>query len=307
MSETTINTLSAVGTVTAIMQSASGFPMLRRVVQDKDSTGYPLAPSYLMVATATMIGLYAWFVVKRIDGLLVCNIVGVIFWWLNFFVLYSCMPRSQRKKRRMYGCGFPLLFLACIFLYLILYVWLPDKEDGTPAVASRDTIVAVIAQTFNISGFASPFKSIVVAVKELNVRRVPRMLCWVNLLNNLMWVGYGVMIADPWIYAPNVAGAFISSSQIAVLMYISRRLRQLRKSGVDVKTISAGAAGATAAVAPAPTTASSSTAAASAAAAVAPAVVAPAPGTEVKAAAEPEATATGAPTATAGTEAAQAV
>jgi solute carrier family 50 (sugar transporter) len=220
--ESAMLALSGVGTATAILQSLSGFPLLRRVIQSKDSTGYTRAPTYLMTGTALLIGLYSIFVVKRIDGLLVCNAAGVLFWSVNFAVLCAYTP--GRRAKALFALAWTTLVVLSILLYILLFVWL--SEDDVPA---RATIVAVIMQAFNISGFASPFRSLVVAVRELDTLRVPRMISVVNLLNSAVWIGYGILLGDGWIWVPNVVGVVIALSQLSVLAYI---VYEQRRRGV---------------------------------------------------------------------------
>jgi hypothetical protein len=252
--ETTLNALSAVGTVTAVLQSASGFPLLRRIVQDRDSTKFSALPVFTMTGATVLIGQYAIYVVKRIDGLLICNAIGAVFWICNA-VVFATFKKTQ-KQRLLFLALYLSLWAFCILLYLLLFTWLPEEQ-----VPERATIVAVIMQIFNLSGFASPFRSLYWAVAELNTRRVPLALTYINVVNSSVWIPYGILLGDPWIWAPNVAGLMIALLQLLVLAWIIWRKRQLGITGDGTLSGSgggkAGAAGgeadtSTAKVVPAP-------------------------------------------------------
>ena len=83
-------------------------------------------------------------------------------------------------------------------------------------------------QAFNISGFASPFISLYKALKTLDTTRVPLALSWVNVVNSTLWTAYGILLGDPWIWAPNIAGIAIATLQLIGLAYINYRLWTLK-------------------------------------------------------------------------------
>ena len=215
--DTALVTLSILGTITSVTQNASGFPLLRRVIEEKDSTKYSKIPLITMTGTTVLIGLYGWFVLRRLDGFIACNAIGAFFWLINYivFVIYS----PNRRSKLLLSLVYWLTVILSVLLYIILWFWIPDEVITQN---TRATIVAVIMQTFNISGFASPFRSLVYAIQELDTKRVPRMLSFVNLINSSLWTAYGYMLspADPWIYAPNIVGVIIAIIQIKVLIYI---------------------------------------------------------------------------------------
>ena len=213
--DTALVTLSILGTITSVTQNASGFPLLRRVIEEKDSTKYSKIPLITMTGTTVLIGLYGWFVLRRLDGFIACNAIGAFFWLINYivFVIYS----PNRRSKLLLSLVYWLTVILSVLLYIILWFWIPDEVITQN---TRATIVAVIMQTFNISGFASPFRSLVYAIQELDTKRVPRMLSFVNLINSSLWTAYGYMLspADPWIYAPNIVGVIIAIIQIKVLI-----------------------------------------------------------------------------------------
>jgi len=77
-------------------------------------------------------------------------------------------------------------------------------------------------QAANFSGFLSPVSSLLVAWRTKDTKRVPGMLSWVNLANSIIWVAYGVLLNDGWIWIPNVVGLVLSGAQVFVLLLLLR-------------------------------------------------------------------------------------
>ncbi len=163
-------------------------------------------------------GLYGVYVVRRAD-LIVCNAVATAFWFSNFAVVWWFTP--GRGARAALAAGYAAAVAFSILIYVVLWEVLP--ADAVPA---RATIVAAIMQVFNVSGFASPFRAIAVAVRELDTRRVPASLSYLNVVNSSLWTGYGVALGDGWIYVPNALGVGLAAAQLGVLAYIARERRR---------------------------------------------------------------------------------
>lgn len=234
--DTALVALSIVGTITSVTQNASGFPLLRRVIEEKDSTKYSKIPLITMTGTTILIGLYGWFVLRRLDGFIACNAIGAAFWFINYCVfIWYCPTRQQKITLSLVYWATVIL---SVLLYILLWFWIPEESITQ---STRATIVAVIMQTFNISGFASPFRSLVYAIQELDTKRVPRMLSFVNLINSALWTAYGYLLtpADPWIYAPNIVGVIIAIIQIKVLIYIeiAKKLEKKSSTKTSEKTL----------------------------------------------------------------------
>lgn len=141
-----LDVLSYLGTCTAIIQNASGFPLLRRIIQDKDCSKYTKLPMMTMTVVNCMVGLYGWFVIGRIDGVVICNAVGLAFWLINaaVYLKYTLTTRG----RLIFALSYLSLMAAAVLIYPLLWYWLDDETT----VNSRATVVAAIMQGFNISG-----------------------------------------------------------------------------------------------------------------------------------------------------------
>lgn len=210
--------LSMGGTVTAIVQNLSGFPLLRRIILEQSSSSFTRLPIWTMTITTLQIGLYGVFTLGWPDclQLALCNFLGALFWLVNVvvFIAYAGSPRERLELAAYYlaslvwGVGLPL------GLYL-------SPSTASLAPSTKQTILGVFMQAANFSGFLSPVSSLVVAWREKDVTRVPGMLSYVNLVNSTLWVAYGVLLGDGWIWIPNVVGLFLSGLQVAALAALS--------------------------------------------------------------------------------------
>jgi hypothetical protein len=188
-----------------------------------------------MTVTCIQIGLYGVFTLgwPNCLQLALCNGLGALFWLVNLSV-FVCFARSPRERAALAG-GYALALAWALGLPLGLYL-----GSGLPA-STQQTTLAVFMQAANFSGFLSPVASLRAAWRSGDVSRVPGLLSWVNLLNSGVWTAYGILLPDPWIWAPNVVGIVLSGAQVVVLL-----LLRARSIGESQKRL-AGAAAAAAA------------------------------------------------------------
>lgn len=208
--------LAIAGTVTAILQNLSGFPLLLKISKDPlGSHPYSPIPIYTMTITCIQIGLYGVFTQGWPDclQLALCNALGALFWLINLcaFVYYS-----KTGRERLVLVGIYTLTLAWA-LGLPLGLYLSPTTAGL-ALGTKQVILGVFMQAANFSGFLSPVAALLAAWKSKDSKRVPGLLSWVNVANSTLWVAYGVVLGDGWIWIPNVVGLVLSGAQVCVLV-----------------------------------------------------------------------------------------
>ena len=218
MSSAALWGVSMAGTVTSILQNASGLPMLRRVREEGDAARFTRVPLLTMTVTVLQLGLYGILMYGYPQGLqlVFCNIVGFFTWLLQFLVLLRFTHGA--RARALFAAQY-LLALAW-GVALPLGVFLAAPAD-TP-LATRQAVVAVCMQTANLSGFLSPVAALREALRDKDLRRTPGALSWVNVANGALWTAYGVLLGDLWISVPNALGLAIASAQVAVILFITR-------------------------------------------------------------------------------------
>ena len=210
--------VSMAGTVTSILQNASGLPMLRRVREEGDAARFTRVPLLTMTVTTLQIGLYGILVYGYPQGLQLVfgNVVGLCTWFLQFAALlyYS----RGAAARALLAAQYALALAWGVALPLGVFLAAPA---ATP-LATRQTVVAVFMQAANISGFLSPVAALREALRDMDLRRTPGALSCVNLANSALWTAYGFLLGDGWIAIPNALGLAIAGAQVAVMLHIVR-------------------------------------------------------------------------------------
>ena len=212
--------LAIAGTITAVFQNLSGFPLLRRISNDVlGSQLYTRWPIWSMTVTCIQIGLYGVFTLGWPDclQLVICNSLGAFCWLINLcvFVYYS----KTRKERLNLMTAYALTLAWAFSLPLGLY--LSPASTGMESSA-KQIVLGCFMQAANFSGFLSPVSSLYVAWRTKDTTRVPGMLTWVNLANSTIWVAYGILLKDGWIWIPNIVGLVLSGAQAVVLLLLLR-------------------------------------------------------------------------------------
>ena len=212
--------LAIAGTITAIFQNLSGFPLLRRISTDAfGSKLYTRWPIWSMSVTCIQIGLYGVFTLGWPDclQLAICNFLGAFFWLINFIVFVYYSKTSKERLHLTFIYAFTLIW--ALGLPLGLYI---SPSSAGLASGTKQIILGCFMQAANFSGFLSPVSSLLVAWRTKDTKRVPGMLSWVNLANSIIWVAYGVLLNDGWIWIPNVVGLVLSGAQVFVLLLLLR-------------------------------------------------------------------------------------
>lgn len=244
-----VDVVSYIGLFVSTLLCLSGFPFLRAVLRAGSADGFTKLPTITVSVVCLMTLLYAIFVIKRVDGFLICNAVGLLLWFINFVVLFAW---SSPGKRCAFGATYVALLASGIALYLVLFVALE------PTAVSVN-VVAAVGNSFNIFSFLSPVRAIAEALRALDTERVPQLFSILTAVNCSLWMSFGLLLAppEPWIWAPNLLGVSISVAQLVALAYIHLRIRAGGKPASAAKQ--GAAANEAAAEAPAAATAAEAT------------------------------------------------
>jgi len=230
--------LSTIGTITAIFQCLSGFPLLRKIMKEGSSANYPRLPMVLMIITCIQIGAYGVVVYGFPAGLqlLIVNAIGLFFWLIvaTVMILYAATPRAR------------VTLIAIVVITILWGILLPLCLFITPSVVSFETrriVLAVLMNVANVSSFLSPLEKLREALHTGDIHRMPAIFVYANVFNCLIWTCYGAILADVWIYVPNGLGLLISLLQVIVLTVIFLRQHNLKRKlpivqGLELASVS---------------------------------------------------------------------
>jgi hypothetical protein len=134
------------------------------------------------------------------------------------------------------------LRIAALTLSCLAFAW--GLYGGLFAAGNPNAtqIGGGITAAINVSFHASPLKQLYLAVKEVDLKRVPVLLSVVQFFQSAVWIIAGAFMEDWFILGVNANGFFFSIVQLSVIAFILFKRWRQKKAG--------GAGKATATVAP---------------------------------------------------------
>ncbi len=79
-----------------------------------------------------------------------------------------------------------------------------------PAAGHRGLVANLITLLY----YGSPLSSALAVVRLKSSASLHRPMITANLANTSLWVAYGLVVADYWVYVPNALGAALAASQL---------------------------------------------------------------------------------------------
>ena len=132
-----------------------------------------------------------------------------------YFSLMMVYSRGVQRAR----VGRLLLLCAAGLVLCIVVPWL------AMSAAARTTTLGVLAVTANIVMYASPISGIRIALASADPSLLPVALSLASLCCSALWCAYGIMVLDWFVAVPNISGVLLCVFQIAVVAYLTLRVR----------------------------------------------------------------------------------
>lgn len=79
-----------------------------------------------------------------------------------------------------------------------------------PAAGHRGLVANLITLLY----YGSPLSSVLAVLRLKSSASLHRAMITANLANTSLWVAYGLVVADYWVYVPNALGAALAVSQL---------------------------------------------------------------------------------------------
>jgi solute carrier family 50 protein (sugar transporter) len=180
---------------------ASLLPTVRAAQRAKATGALALLPFLSMFANCVGWGLYG---VLRRDffPLVVTNVVGVVlslFYTVAFYRISSARGAVLKK----------ILATCAVLLALVLYPVCSDE----PAQDVQDH-VGYVAVGIAAIMFASPLTVVKEVIATRNAAIMPFTLITAGVVNCLLWLIYGLILADSFVIAPNLVNCFLGLTQL---------------------------------------------------------------------------------------------
>lgn len=231
MSASLVSALVTTGASANVLLFLSQVPLVAKCIHDGDSTRYPWMLSLTLMATMSLWSAYtanAYTAAARPD-LWTGNFSGIV---INF--LYLCIfawyAKSFAARARIMGSAIASLAVTWAFAEALFL-------SNTPYAT---TIVGAVTCAVNATFFYAPLHAIYDATHELDARRVPELLAFVQLGQSLVWIAAGALLPDYFILGVNIAGEASALAQLGGIAYVALRRRQLGlKPGEDAPWVKA--------------------------------------------------------------------
>ncbi|KAE9016459.1 hypothetical protein PR001_g14651 [Phytophthora rubi] len=195
-------------TVTTIVLLFSPFPDFRRIHTEQCTGEVRVLPVLMLGVNCYMWAMYGflsgtYFPVMSINafGALTSLVFALVFYrWTS--------DRPALHKMGAIAGGWAVLVL--IFVVLCKADVIPLSSDV------QEKIVGYIAVVINVALYASPLRTMKLALQTKSAASLPAMMCCVNLVNGSLWVLYGILANDMFVLTPNAMGVVLSIIQVAL-------------------------------------------------------------------------------------------
>lgn len=207
---------SAIGSCLSLGLFAGQIPLMRKLIKERDSSKYSAIPTLSTLATCVMWLGYCFSFQGARPDIVAINGVGIFPFCTVYIAILAWFHPVRAQRLRIVGMGLGIVVFAAA-LYCATVV------SGALELSTARLICGLTADVINVAIFGSPILSIVTAYRELDPARVPVLFTVIGLMCALCWGTFGIVIADPFLMAPNFIGAVLSSSQLGVLWVIKRK------------------------------------------------------------------------------------
>eukprot|EP00933_Yihiella_yeosuensis_P051031 TRINITY_DN48860_c0_g1_i1.p1 TRINITY_DN48860_c0_g1~~TRINITY_DN48860_c0_g1_i1.p1 ORF type:complete len:287 (-),score=-0.33 TRINITY_DN48860_c0_g1_i1:74-934(-) len=204
--------MGPLGSFLAIVMFASAFPVMRDICRMRSVGEYSYFPYVVQILNCILWTTYSWadFDGGKMFWPLFANGIGLII-TLTSLTIYTIYCAQPAKKAMLLRSVPPLVLCAAYGLFTVV--------NHTEEVVSIAGTVTMLINTLMTLG---PCAGIGHAVRTRSVEFLPLSLGVSSLTCNIPWAFYGLAIANPNVWIPNVIGLFFGSAQVITYIWLTR-------------------------------------------------------------------------------------
>lgn len=211
-----LTALKVLTIITSVTLRVSPSPDFYWIYKHKTTGDVQLLPVVALFVNCAALVMYA-YVISDYVPLFTTNMFGV---FTNIgFILVFYMYTSDRKyvyKTCAYGLAITVVFLLYTVLAAVGVTGETRDDEGT--------VLGWITLFTTLSQFASPLATLKRVIATKSSATLPFFLCLMNTINGSLWVAYSAVKWNVYIFAPNVVGVALGTSQV-VLWFVYRPRR----------------------------------------------------------------------------------
>ena len=191
-------------------------PLMRKIMREGSSDAYSWMPSLTLCGSMTLWSAYTVFVVPTVQ-LYIANFPGMILPAL-YLCVFATYASSWAKRGRILAAGAAVLVAGWGFSAALF---------AGGGVSNAGAISGGVTTCVSLLFFLSPLAQLRVAVRELDISRVPVALSAVQCVQSAVWIFAAYHMRDGFIVTVNSAGLAFGALQLAIIAYVVRRQRAL--------------------------------------------------------------------------------
>ncbi|XP_055294908.1 sugar transporter SWEET1 isoform X2 [Sitodiplosis mosellana] len=219
---TMVAVLSASTVTTTFLQFLSGALVCRKFIQNKstgDSSAFPFICGFLSCSLWLKYGILA-----NEKTVILVNTVGATLFFSYFIVFWMFSVSSSALYRQFFGA---ILVLGFVLSYTEYY-----EENRAEAIEVVGYICCVITVLF----FAAPCCMLVEVFRKKSTEMLPLPLILMSFIGSVQWFAFGVIAKDLFLQIPNLLGALLSGTQLALFCIYpnKQRISSTSTSSTDI-------------------------------------------------------------------------
>ncbi len=202
MTDLVANLLGYTGTACAFALFVSPIPTYRRIIAEADVLSFSALPALTQLVESTFWLLWAVSMGGR-TPIIVVNVAGILsqLIFLAIFSYYTPPKRARLHFLHLLGALFGIAVACSVYLL---------------SMEASDAILSSGAVAINIIKYGAPLSVLRLVVETKSNEFLPIWLTLACLACGLLWGSYGIVLHDPWVVVPNVAGVILTTVQVAL-------------------------------------------------------------------------------------------
>ncbi|KAF2071927.1 hypothetical protein CYY_006764 [Polysphondylium violaceum] len=211
--------LSVLGNILSTLLSLSSIKQFILIDKTRNVGNFNIYPIIMLCANSLAWVCYGMSMLRA--TVIPVNAFGLLITLYYFIVYYGAVP-DYHKRRMLALIFFGLMSTTIVFIILVMLM-----------VKDRDVQGPILGYTCNVILFGfyfAPIISLYGVIKSKDTSSINFPLAIVQLFASIVWVAFGYLVGDAFIWVPNSVGAFLAAVQLVIFIYINKFYKSYKSS-----------------------------------------------------------------------------
>ncbi|XP_078434461.1 bidirectional sugar transporter SWEET14-like [Wolffia australiana] len=215
-------TFGVLGNLISFMVYLAPVPTFYRICKKRSTEGFQAVP-YVIALFSAMLMIY--YALIKTNSFLLITINGAgCFIETVYIVLFLIFAPKKARVFTLKMLTALNVVAYCIIVGLTLLLFKGHN---------RVRVIGWVNVVFSVCVFAAPLSIMRLVIRTKSVEFMPFTLSFFLTLSAVVWFGYGLLIRDPYVAAPNILGFLFGVAQM--VLYIIYKDRKRIKECNDTK------------------------------------------------------------------------